>query len=171
MPSLGSGERGGASRSSAGFHCTLLLPPSVNIFSSGLSLLRKLCCGVIPGKKRERGKTSLRMGFTKRVGRGGAGVSGNICLQIWVVARRWGREVIYQRGSFNLREIESWSISIPLLEKLEIKSYTRGGFNLAIGKRKKKTKPKKLAPKSLTTPLRYRVFVKLTWHRFLDYRC
>lgn len=77
--------------------------------------------------------------------------------------------MIYQRGSFNLREIESWSISISLLKKLEIKSYTREGFNLAMGE--KKTKPKKLAPKSLTTPLRYRVFVKLTWHRFLDYRC
>lgn len=76
--------------------------------------------------------------------------------------------MIYYRGTFNLLEVERWSISIPFLKKLEIKSYTREGFNLATGKKKD---TKKLAPKSLTTPLRYRVFVKLTRHRFLDYRC
>lgn len=42
----------GASRSNAGLNRTLLLPPSVDSFSSGLPLLRKLCCGVIAGKRK-----------------------------------------------------------------------------------------------------------------------
>lgn len=66
--------RGASPAATPALNCTLLLPPSVNIFSSGLPLLRKLCCGVIAGERRGGGGgISLRIGFTKRVGRGGGG--------------------------------------------------------------------------------------------------
>lgn len=72
------GRRGGAPRSNAGLNSTLLLPPSVNIFSSGLPLLRKLCCSVIPGREREKKKKKIVSGLQSEWGGGG-----NICLEIW----------------------------------------------------------------------------------------
>lgn len=47
-----------------------------------------------------------------------------------------------------------------LFRKLEMKSSTRKGLDLEGGR---------TCPKPLTNPPQYQVFVKLTWHRFLDY--
>lgn len=145
LPAPGPRMRGCARRRSGEGGCcgperTLLLPPSDS--AAPPTWPRSYPRGRERGKKKPGNAAgALRIGFTKRVGRRG----GNIC-----DPKADGSAEDLQ-GSFSQGEgIESCSVSIPSLKKVEIKSSTREGLHPAKGGGGES--PVKPCPRIATTP-------------------